>query len=101
MTSMNWLKKPGMVAAVAALAWAAAPAVYAHHAGPAAHRSAVAGLPDGTPISLEGRLSILDFVYPGGAGHALRLSTRFRSLLPSSRGLGRGPLKAKTRVRIP
>jgi len=69
MTSMNWLKKPGMVAAVAALAWAAAPAVYAHHAGPAAHRSAVAGLPDGTPISLEGRLSILDFVYPGGAGH--------------------------------
>ena len=37
----------------------------------------------------------------GCAGRALRLSTRFRSLLPSSRGLGRGPLKAKTRVRIP
>ena len=37
----------------------------------------------------------------GCVGRALRLSTRFRSLLPSSRGLGRGPLKAKTRVRIP
>lgn len=57
------------VLALAALAWAVVPAAYAHHAGPSPHRSAAAGVPDGTPMSLEGRLSILDFIYPGGAGH--------------------------------
>ena len=57
------------VLVLAALAWAGVPAAYAHHAGPSPHRSAAAGVPDGTPMSLEGRLSILDFVYPGGAGH--------------------------------
>ena len=35
------------------------------------------------------------------SARSLRLSSGLWSLLPSSRGLGRGPLKAKTRVRIP
>jgi Gametolysin peptidase M11 len=68
MTALN-LPRRLAVLALAALAWAAIPAAYAHHAGPSGHRSAAAGVPDGTPMSLEGRLSILDFVYPGGAGH--------------------------------
>ena len=67
MTTMNSLRRLSVVA-LAALASAVIPAVYAHHAGPSGHRSAAAGVPDGTPMSLEGRLSILDFIYPGGAG---------------------------------
>jgi hypothetical protein len=69
MKTVKSLTKLVVVPFLAGLAWIAAPAAYAHHAGPSGHRSAAAGLPDGTPVSLEGRLSMLDFVYPGGAGH--------------------------------
>ena len=56
------------VATLAATAWSAVPVAQAHHATPAGTGSVVAGMPDGTSMSLEGRLSILDFVYPGGGG---------------------------------
>jgi len=68
MTTLNLLRALLARALIAALACVASTA-FAHHAGPSGHRSAAAGVPDGAPMSLEGRLSILDFVYPGGAGH--------------------------------
>ena len=67
MTTSNTIRAAAF-SALAAVAWAAVPAAHAHHTAPAASGSAAAGMPDGTAMSLEGRLSVLDFVYPGGAG---------------------------------
>ena len=69
MKTLNSIKRLVALAAVLALPWAGVPTAYAHHANPSGNRSAAAGLPDGTAVSLEGRLSVLDFVYPGGASH--------------------------------
>src|SRR5215471_7569617 len=69
MTMLDLLRHLLVRAFIAALAGVGASTAYAHHAGPSGHRSAAAGVPDGAPMSLEGRLSILDFVYPGGTSH--------------------------------
>jgi hypothetical protein len=51
---------------VAGIALAGLPAAQAHHVAPSSAKSAVAGIADGTSVSAEGRLSILDFVNGGG-----------------------------------
>jgi hypothetical protein len=68
MTKTNSIKRLVALATFSALAWAGVPGAYAHHVGASGNKSAAAGMPDGTSMSLDGRLSILDFVYPGGAG---------------------------------
>ena len=68
MITPNWMKRGAAVTAMTAFAWMASPAAWAHHATPASAGSAVAGLRDGTALSLSGRLSTLEFVYPGGVG---------------------------------
>ena len=66
MRTKNSIHRLAAVAVIAVVAGAGVPAAYAHHAAPVDHGSAVAGMPDGTSMSLEGRLSILDFVNGGG-----------------------------------
>jgi len=65
LTTLAW-RRAAVFGAAAALALAFAPVAVAHHAGPDSHSKA-AGLADGTPVALQGRLSVLDFI--NGAGH--------------------------------
>ena len=67
MRTLNSMQRLAVLGAVAAFALAGVPGAYADHSVSSGTRSAVAGIPDGTSISVEGRLSILEFVYPGGA----------------------------------
>ncbi len=66
MRTSNSIKHLTAMAAIAAVAGAGIPSAYAHHAAPVDQGSAVAGMPDGAAMSLEGRVSILDFVNGGG-----------------------------------
>jgi hypothetical protein len=68
MTAPKFIKRLVLTGAIVGFALAGTSGALAHHAGPTGTGSAVAGLPDGSPTTLEGRLAILDFVYPGGAG---------------------------------
>src|SRR5512143_3716188 len=55
--------------AAAALVLAFLPGASAHDVTAQAARSTAAGLADGAPVSLQGRLSVLDFIYLNAAGH--------------------------------
>ena len=63
------LRRAVACGAAAALALAFAAGASAHHGAPHETNSKAAGLADGAPVSLQGRLSVLDFIYLNGAGH--------------------------------
>ncbi len=62
------LRRAAAWAAVATLALGLGTGAYAHHIDAHQQGSKAAGLADGSPVSLAGRLSVLDFIYLNGAG---------------------------------